>query len=101
MPDSGQTNNFTRIISNGVKETNRKIISQTTGFISSAFVLVAALAWNEAIKELISQYFKTGSGLVSRLVYALIVTLIAVLVTSRLNKIETKYQAETKDENNQ
>jgi hypothetical protein len=66
-----------------VKETNKQIISQTMGFISSAFVLVAALAWNEAIKELITTYVPTNSG---------IFTIIAIVITSRLNKISEKYK---------
>lgn len=70
-----------------VKETNKQVISQSAGFISSAFVLVAGLAWNDLIKDLISTYLPTGSGLVSRLIYALAVTLIAVIITMRLNKL--------------
>lgn len=75
-----------------LKETNRQIITQTMGFISSAFVLVAALAWNEAIKELITQYFNAGSGLASRIIYASLVTILAVLVTMRLNKLGEKFK---------
>jgi len=74
-------------LSSQVRETNKKVITQTLGFISSAFVLVAALAWNEAIKELIGAYFKAGSGLISKLAYAVLVTIIAVVVTSKLAKI--------------
>ncbi|MBL8030390.1 MAG: hypothetical protein JNN11_04020 [Candidatus Doudnabacteria bacterium] len=79
-----------------LKEANRLVVSQTAGFISSAFVLVAALAWNDTIKELIAQYFSTGRGLASRFAYTLIVTLIAVIVTSRLTKISEKFKLESK-----
>lgn len=79
-----------------VKETNKRILLQALAFVSSAFVLVAALAWNDAIRELISQYLKAGSGLISRFIYAVVVTAIAVIITMRLNKIAEKY----KDENN-
>jgi len=73
-----------------VKETNKQLISQSLGFITSAFVFVAGLAWNDAIRELISRYFQANSGLISRFVYALIVTVIAVIVTIHLNKINDK-----------
>ena len=73
-------------------ETNKKVITQTLGFISSAFVLIAALAWNEAIKELISQYLPASSGLISKLIYAIIVTVIAVIITSKLSKIGEKLE---------
>lgn len=75
-----------------VKETNKQVVTQTIGFISSAFVLVAALAWNDAIHELINDYFKAGSGLISRFIYAVIVTLLATLVTMRLTKIAEKFK---------
>src|SRR3989338_1652083 len=89
MPDSEQKK-FPGIIPDRVKETNKQILSQTLGFISSAFVLVAALAWNEAIKATITRYFPAGSGIVSLLIYALVVTIIAVLVTSYLSKLAGK-----------
>lgn len=60
---------------------------------TAGFGLVAALAWNEAIQafvsEYIDKYISAGSGILSRFIYALIITIIAVLVTyqlSRLNK---------------
>lgn len=73
-----------------VKQTNKEIISQSLGLISSAFVLVAALAWNDAIKNLIMTYLKDRSGLISQFIYAIVVTAVAVIVTSRLNKILQK-----------
>jgi hypothetical protein len=77
-----------------LKETNRQIISQGLGMISSALILVAALAWNEAIKELITTYLKNDSGLISRFLYAIIVTVIAVIITMRINTLASKYKNE-------
>ncbi len=82
-----------------IAETNKQVLNQSVGFISSAFVLVAALAWNEAIKELITTYFHSGSGLVSRIIYAAIVTIIAVIVTARLNRIAEKYKKDSNEQN--
>jgi len=81
-----------------VKEVNRQIFSQSLGMISSAFVLVAALAWNDAIRELISVYFKAAGSLISRFIYALIVTVIAVIVATRLNGIAEKLKNENSQE---
>jgi hypothetical protein len=75
-----------------IKETNKQILSQGLAMVSSAFVLVAALAWNEAIKNLIATYLKNDSGLISQFIYAGLVTVIAVLVTIRLNKLADKYK---------
>lgn len=58
---------------------------------TSGFGLVAALAWNEAIqsfvKQYIDQYFSIGSGIVSRFIYAIIITALAVFTTYQLTKI--------------
>jgi uncharacterized membrane protein len=48
--------------------------------VSAAFALVAALAWNTAISEIIKKYLKTGNTTISWLEYAIGVTIIAVLV---------------------
>lgn len=73
-----------------VKETNREILGQTLGLITSAFVLVAALAWNDAIHELITRYLNAGSGIISRFVYAILVTIIAAIVGMKLSKLSQK-----------
>lgn len=50
--------------------------------VVSAFGLSAALAWNTAITKILEEYLalKPGSGVGSWLVYAVIVTAIAVIV---------------------
>jgi len=63
---------------------------------TAGFGLVAALAWNEVIKEFIDRYISSGSSLISKLIYALLVTSIAVWVTYILGKM---IQDESKDEN--
>lgn len=55
--------------------------------LASAFGLVAALAWNELVKELINQYIAPGQTLVSKLIYAVVVTLLAVLISFQLGKL--------------
>ena len=61
---------------------------------TSGFGLVAALAWNEVIKEAVQTYIKPYfagvSGLISLLIYAVIVTSLAVIVTYQLTKINEK-----------
>ena len=57
-------------------------LETTAALITSAFGLVAALAWNEAIKTAIAQYIDAGDGqVVGLMIYALIVTVIAVIAT--------------------
>lgn len=79
-----------RHIGSKIKETNTQIISQSFGLISSALVLVAALAWNDLVKDLITTYLQTGGGLISRFIYALLVTVIAAVVATKLAKLSEK-----------
>lgn len=62
------------------------IILSTTGF-----GLVAALAWNSLIQEFVKNYivifFPKGSGIISLLIYAVVITALAVLVTFQLSKL--------------
>lgn len=65
---------------------------------TSAFGLVAALAWNEAISTLVRRVFKTNGELVSLFVYAVIITALAVFITSRLSKLSEKINAKPPEE---
>ena len=79
-------------------EFKKEFAEKLLKLVTSGFGLVAALAWNELIKELISQYiepiFGGGSGLVSLLIYAMAVTLLAVVVTYQLSRIVGKEEKE-------
>ena len=74
-----------------LKKISRKIATQTISMIASSFGLVAALAWNEAIKEYVNvyikPYFAQGSGVISLFIYALFITILTVITTYQLNKI--------------
>jgi hypothetical protein len=61
---------------------------------TTAFGLVAALAWNEAIKNLFATIFGERAGIISLFVYAALVKVIAVMVTNRLGKLAEKMGAE-------
>lgn len=54
---------------------------------TAGFGLVAALAWNDAIKDFIDHFIVPSSGFVSKLTYALLVTALAVWVTYYLGKL--------------
>jgi uncharacterized membrane protein YuzA (DUF378 family) len=66
---------------------NKEAIKSMITLATSAFGLVAALAWNEAIQSLFKQIFGAKGSLLSLFLYAIIVTIVAVWVTSRLGKI--------------
>lgn len=56
-----------------------QVLDKLSSFVTAAFALVAALAWNAAIGGLINEYYASGSALVGLFVYAVVVTIIAVL----------------------
>lgn len=68
------------------KEYLQKIID----LVTAAFGLVAALAWNSAIQQFIDTYYKAGSDLSGKFVYAIIITGFAVLITTSLARIHDK-----------
>jgi len=67
-----------------------EIIKQIAALATAAFGLVAALAWNGAIQAIFKKLFGTADGIVSMLVYAIVVTIIAVVVTIWIGKAIAK-----------
>lgn len=80
-----------------LQETKKQVFLQTANLVNSAFALVAALAWNDAIRQIIDRYVPAGSNLYSKLIYALFVTFIVVLISMRLTKIINEYKPEDED----
>jgi hypothetical protein len=54
---------------------------------TAAFGLIAALAWNKFITDLIALFLKPGSGVWAELGYAIVITVIATIVIQTLGKI--------------
>jgi hypothetical protein len=52
-----------------------------------AFGLLAAGAWNKFIADLIGIFLKPGSGVWAELIYAVIVTVVAIIVIQALAKL--------------
>ena len=73
------------------KRLSHLVATQVVTLISTSFGLVAALAWNEAIKEYVTEfikpYFAKGSGVISLFIYALAITIIAVIITIQSTRI--------------
>ena len=63
----------------------REVRSRIMGYVVGALSLVAGLAWNDAIKSLIENWFPLPSDSVSaKLFYAFIVSILAVVITISL-----------------
>jgi hypothetical protein len=52
-----------------------------------AFGLLAAGAWNKFIADLIAIFLKPGSGVFAELIYAVLVTVVAIVVIQSLGKL--------------
>lgn len=76
------------------KRLHKELMKQMLTLATSGFGLVAALAWNSLIQEFVNSYVKKflpdGSGIWSLLIYALVVTALAVIVTYQLSKVSEK-----------
>lgn len=72
------------------------ILKQMVTLATSGFGLVAALAWNNVIQDLVNNhikpYFPQGGSLFSLFLYAVLITVLAVLVTYNLTKIVEKLE---------
>lgn len=77
-----------------------EIVKQMLTLATAGFGLVAALAWNSLIQTFVDDYIKVwlpgGGKLTSLVIYALIVTILAVFVTYQLSKVLRRLEA--KDE---
>jgi hypothetical protein len=67
-----------------------EVIDKIAALVTAAFGLVAALAWNGAILAIFKKIFGTAEGLLSMIIYAVVVTIIAVLATIWVGKAAEK-----------
>lgn len=73
---------------------HRELLAQMVTLSTSAFGLAAALAWNDTIQQAVKDFIEPripGSGILSRLIYAILVTVLGVLVTLQLSRLASKW----------
>ncbi|TSC71652.1 MAG: hypothetical protein G01um101438_995 [Parcubacteria group bacterium Gr01-1014_38] len=70
-----------------VKGLTGEIASQLLTLATSALGLVAALAWNDAVQAIFKEYFPAAGGVVAKFVYAIIISILIVVVTINLTKL--------------
>lgn len=68
------------------------VVKQMVTLATNGFGLVAALAWNNVIKEFVDEYVKKylsiGSGMISLFIYAVLITILAVTATLQLSRLQ-------------
>ncbi|HUW71879.1 MAG TPA: DUF5654 family protein [Candidatus Humimicrobiaceae bacterium] len=73
---------------------HKEIIEKMAVLITTAFGLVAALAWNGAIQAIFVKLFGTAEGVGPMLTYAIVVTAIAVVATMWIAKVAESKKTE-------
>lgn len=85
------------------KKLHVEVIRQMLTLATSGFGFVAALAWNNLIQDLMNNYirkwFPQGSS-ISLLIYALVVTTLAVIITLQLSNILQNLESNKQHERN-
>ena len=69
------------------------VLDKMSALIAAAFGLVAALAWNEAIKAIFKEIFGTSDSIAPLLAYAITVTIAAVILTIVIARALSKAKA--------
>jgi uncharacterized membrane protein len=70
----------------------KEVHDKIAALIAAAFGLVAALVWNSAIQEIFKLDFGLQSGLWAMVFYAVVVTIIAVVVTVLIGRAAERQQ---------
>lgn len=71
-----------------------EVVATMISLASAAFGVVAALAWNEAITGWFNQAFTKGGRISALFVYAVIVTLVGVVVIVLLGRLAARINAQ-------
>jgi hypothetical protein len=72
------------------EEVKGQVLQTIATLLTTAFGLIAALAWNEAIKALILELLPQQDGLTGLFIYAIIITVIAVIATILIGRAIAK-----------
>lgn len=70
-----------------LNQIRKESVEKISVLLTSAFGLVAALAWNTAIEGVFTAVFGPRSNLEAMILYAVVVTVIAVVVTIYVGRI--------------
>ena len=80
-----------------MSEVGQTVIKTIITLVTTAFGLVAGLAWNDAIQKLIDSVMGAGDALTGLFIYAIVVTIIAVVVTILLARLAAKMGVELEE----
>jgi hypothetical protein len=73
---------------------SKEVVATMISLATAAFGVVAALAWNTAITKLFERIFGTDAQVSALFVYAVLITLIGVIVIVILGRLAARINAE-------
>ena len=77
---------------NEIKKTQKEVREKMVTLILAGFGLVAALAWNDAIQALFNVLFPKSGGLIGKFLYAVLITVIVVIISLQLKKVSEEQE---------
>lgn len=78
-----------------------EVLDKTSALATAAFGLVAALAWNNAIQSFFKRYYPAPddpNAIVPLVAYALVITILAVLVIIWIGRVAGRLKAQAEEE---
>lgn len=81
------------------KSFKKELFEQMLTLSTAAFGLVAALAWNEAIKSFVDQFIQPyfpSTAIYYKFFYAILITILAVFITYQLSQIRARFDNKNK-----
>jgi hypothetical protein len=75
-----------------------EILDKMTQLSTSAFGLVASLAWNDAIQGFFKRFYSDQQGLVAKFIYATLITVLIVFITIQLGRLSNRFLHEDENE---
>ncbi len=85
-------------LKNKAKKLQLEVLEKLSQLVTAGLGLVAALAWNSLIQDLFSKIFGTQSDLWAKFGYALVVTIIVVILTLQISRTASRLKEEIKIE---
>jgi len=83
--------NKTNSIKKEISKTRKEVKERMTTLMLAGFGIVAALAWNEAIRGLFDTFLPDKSAsLIGKFIYALLITIIVVIISLQLKRVSEK-----------
>ena len=79
-------------------DTKLQFVTTFSALITAAFGLVAALAWNDAIQTAVKMFFTSDNEIWGKLIYAVLVTILAVVMVIMISRSAKKLSDQIKAE---